>query len=103
MFMWDLGCLIVPLGIPKLMTIISSFFITKFCIRAIGWMVGHHKLLYSNQTLKNPLPHMKAYIEVEFKKVKDLIEEHREEYDKPMTRFRREDTTIFQGAIENHT
>lgn len=64
---------------------------------------GHHKLLYSNQTLKNPLPHMKAYIEVEFKKVKDMIEEHREEYDKPMTRFRREDTTIFQGAIKNHT
>lgn len=46
---------------------------------------------------------MKAYIKVEFKKVKDMIEEHKEEYDKAMTRFRREDTTIFRGAIENHT
>ena len=45
---------------------------------------------------------MKPYTEVEFKKVKGLIEEHKEKFDKARIGFRREDTTIFQRPVQNH-
>lgn len=79
-FMWAVGDLALPKGIMELQVVNPSFYISRYCVRAITQIQNHHRRFYTNQSLKQPLPTMRPYSTTKLSHIAELIKHHDEDF-----------------------
>lgn len=77
-FMWAIGEVALPLDAMEVVTANPSFYISKYCVRAMDQIANHHRKYYTNPHFKTELPTLPSYGEKEITTVHNSIAKSRE-------------------------
>lgn len=97
-FMWAIGEVALPLGAMEVVTASPSFYISRYCVRAMDQIANHHRKYYTNPHFKTELPTSPSYGEKEITTVHNSIAKSREEHEDAMRTYEKEDLILFKEA-----
>lgn len=95
-FMWAIGEFDVPIGVIEIVTSNPSFYISRYCIRAVAQIAKHHQKFYANPTHKSELPLLPPYGEREVAIIHGLIAKSGAEHEDTLEDYAKEELIFFQ-------
>ena len=101
-FMWALKDLTVPKGVVEITATNSTFYITRFCIRALTHINHHHEEFYTNIDNRNSLPQIEPYDKELTKEIQEMANNQFPEFLSALDNLAGEDTTLLHTAIQQH-
>ena len=101
-FMWVLKDFITPKGVMEVTSANPSFYLTRFCVRALAHIDQHHIEFYSNIDNRNCLPQLEQYDLEAVKEIQNMALENFPEFLSALDELAQEETTLLHEATHHH-
>ena len=101
-FMWVLKDLYIPKGVLEVTSANPSFYLTRFCIRALIHISQHHNEFYSNTENRNSLPQIEPYSLEMTKEIQNMATDNSPEFLSALDELAQEETSQLHEAAQHH-